>query len=179
MSDLPFNSSTDNSSTEAERLELESLEQRRTQLQAKSAEITHIADNESQSALRCIHLLSVAGGATVATYKAIERRIVADQDTYGAYHLALLAQSTPDLPIDARQLIELVVSKGDNDQLLSLLKNLPLPPVDAIKAKIIASNDGDAIAQMNAYLQINPDGYGSSVALSSGQKDRIVPLSRL
>ena len=95
-----------------------------------------------------------------------------------AYHLALLAQNTPDLPIDARQLIELVVNKGDNHQRLALLKNLPLPPVELIKAQILASDDGEAIGQMNAYLQINPEGYGSHHMLSSGQSDQIVPLSR-
>ena len=155
----------------------ETLEDKRARLQESSKIIIELADNEPNAALRCIHLLSVAGGATEATYTSIERRIVADQDPYGAYHLALLAQSTPDLPIDAKQLIELVVAKGDNNQLLSLLKNLPLPPVDAIKDKIVDSNDGESIAQMNAYLQINPEGYGSNVILSSGQKDRIVPLS--
>jgi len=89
----------------------------------------------------------------------------------------LLAQNTPDLPIDARQLIELVVSKGDNQQRLALLKNLPLPPVELIKAQILASDDGDAIGQMNAYLQINPEGYGSQHMLASGQSDQVVPLS--
>lgn len=157
--------------------DIESLEQKRQRLQDKSVEIIEIADNEHNSALRCIHLLSVAGGATAGTYKAIERRIVADQDTYGAYHLALMAQNTSDLPIDARQLITMVVEKGDNQQLLSLLKNLPIPPVEAIKARIIASDDGEAIGQMNAYLQVNPDGYGSQVNIASGQQDRIVPLS--
>ena len=62
----------------------------------------------------------MAGGATEATYVAIEQRIVADQDPAGAYHLALLAQNTPDLPIDARQLIELVVNKGDNASALGI-----------------------------------------------------------
>ncbi|WP_227525992.1 hypothetical protein [Psychrobacter sp. FDAARGOS_221] len=65
-------------------------------------------------------MLRVAGGATSETYTAIERRIMQDEDTHGAYHLALMAQSTPDLPIDARQLIELVVAKGNDTQLLSL-----------------------------------------------------------
>ena len=119
----------------------------------------------------------MAGGATEATYIAIEQRIVADQDSAGAYHLALLAQNTPDLPIDARQLIEMVVNKGDNQQRLALLKNLLLPPVDMIKEQVLASNDGDAIGLMNAYLQINPEGYGSQHMLSSGQSDQIVPLS--
>lgn len=147
------------------------IEKRREHLKAESQRLIDMANNEPHSALKCIHQLSVAGGATEATYIAIEQRIVADQDAAGAYHLALLAQNTPDLPIDARQLIELVVNKGDNTQRLALLKNLPLPPVDHIKEIILASNDGEAIGQMNAYLQINPEGYGSS------QKDRIVPLS--
>ncbi|MGP5549589.1 hypothetical protein ACTXNE_02720 [Psychrobacter namhaensis] len=153
------------------------IEKRRERLKNDSMRIIEIASNEANSALKCIHQLSVAGGATEATYIAIEQRIVADQDPAGAYHLALLAQSTSDLPIDARQLIELVVNKGDNQQRLALLKNLPLPPVDIIKEQILASDDGDAIGQMNAYLQINPEGYGSHHMLASGQSDQIVPLS--
>ncbi|MGE6360022.1 hypothetical protein [Psychrobacter glacincola] len=153
------------------------IEKRREHLKNESTRIIEIAGNEPHSALKCIHQLSVAGGATEATYIAIEQRIVADQDSAGAYHLALLAQNTPDLPIDARQLIEMVVNKGDNQQRLALLKNLLLPPVDTIKEQILASNDGDAIGLMNAYLQINPEGYGSQHMLSSGQSDQIVPLS--
>ena len=155
----------------------ETLEQKRQRLTDKSAEIIAIADNDAHSALRCIHLLSVAGGATMATYKAIEKRIIADKDAVGAYHLALLAQSTPDLPVDARKLIEMVIEHGDTHQLLALLKNLPLPPVDIIKAKVLASGDKNAIEAMTEYLQDNPEGYGSHVTLTSGQKDRIVPLS--
>ena len=157
--------------------EQQALEQRRTRLKDVSARLIEMASNEPHSALRCIHQLSVAGGATEATYLAIEQRVMADNDTAGAYHLALLAQSTLDLPIDVRRLIELVVEKGDNLQRLALLKNLPLPPVDAIKAQIVASNDKDAIAQMNTYLQANPQGHGSEHMLSSGQSDQIVPLS--
>ncbi len=153
------------------------IEKRREHLKNESTRIIEIAGNEPHSALKCIHQLSVEGGATEATYIAIEQRIVADQDSAGAYHLALLAQNTPDLPIDALQLIEMVVNKGDNQQRLALLKNLLLPPVDMIKEQILASNDGDAIGLMNAYLQINPEGYGSQHMLSSGQSDQIVPLS--
>ncbi len=158
-------------------VEQATIEKRREHLKNESTRIIEIAGNEPHSALKCIHQLSVAGGATEATYIAIEQRIVADQDSAGAYHLALLAQNTPDLPIDARQLIEMVVNKGDNQQRLALLKNLLLPPVDMIKEQILASNDGDAIGLMNAYLQINPEGYGSQHMLSSGQSDQIVPLS--
>ncbi|MEN2751056.1 hypothetical protein AAIR29_05340 [Psychrobacter sp. FBL11] len=170
-------SKQDASAKQQEATEQTAIEKRREHLKAESLHLIEMAGNEPNSALRCIHQLSVAGGATEATYVAIEQRVVADQDTAGAYHLALLAQNTPDLPIDARQLIELVVNKGDNDQRLALLKNLPLPPVDMIKEYILASNDGDAIGQMNAYLQINPEGYGSHHMLASNQADRIVPLS--
>ena len=163
--------------TQIQDAEQSAIEKRREHLKNESTRIIEIAGNEPHSALKCIHQLSVAGGATEATYIAIEQRIVADQDAAGAYHLALLAQNTPDLPIDARQLIELVVNKGDNQQRLALLKNLPLPPVETIKQYILASDDGDAIGQMNAYLQINPEGYGSQHMLASGQADRIVPLS--
>lgn len=160
-----------------EALEQAAIEKRREKLKSESVRISDIADNEPNSALKCIHQLSVAGGATEGTYIAIEQRIVADQDAAGAYHLALLAQSTPDLPIDARQLIELVINKGDNHQRLALLKNLPLPPVEMIKEQILASNDGEAIGQMNAYLQINPEGHGSQHLITSNETDRVVPLS--
>lgn len=163
--------------TQIQDAEQAAIEKRREHLKNESTRIIEIAGNEPHSALKCIHQLSVAGGATEATYIAIEQRIVADQDSAGAYHLALLAQNTPDLPIDARQLIEMVVNKGDNHQRLALLKNLLLPPVDMIKEQVLASNDGDAIGLMNAYLQINPEGYGSQHMLSSGQSDQIVPLS--
>lgn len=157
--------------------EQQAIEKRREHLKNESTRIIDIANNEPHSALKCIHQLSVAGGATEGTYLAIEKRIVADQDPAGAYHLALLAQSTLDLPIDARQLIELVVNKGDNQQRLALLKNLPVPPVAMIKEQILVSDDGEAIGLMNAYLQINPEGHGSQHMLSSGQSDSIVPLS--
>ena len=171
------NNLNDSQAIQAQDTEQAAIEKRREHLKNESTRIMDIAASEPYSALKCIHQLSVAGGATEATYVAIEQRIVADKDAAGAYHLALLAQNTPDLPIDARQLIEMVVKKGDNAQRLALLKNLPLPPVEMIKEQILASDDGDAIGQMNAYLQINPEGYGSHHMLASGQADRIVPLS--
>ncbi len=155
----------------------EKLAQKRKLLEQQSEKIKALADNEAQSSLKCIHLLSVAGGATSETYTAIERRIIEDQDTHGAYHLALMAQSTSDLPVDARQLIELVVTKGNNTQLLSLLKNLPVPPVEMIKQKVVESGDAASIAEMVGYLNANPEGIGSHSILGSGQKERIVPLS--
>ena len=155
----------------------EKLAQKRKLLEQQSEKIKALADNEAQSSLKCIHLLSVAGGATSETYTAIERRIIEDQDTHGAYHLALMAQSTSDLPVDARQLIELVVTKGNNTQLLSLLRNLPVPPVEMIKQKVVESGDAASIAEMVAYLNANPEGIGSHSILGSGQKERIVPLS--
>ena len=86
-------------------------------------------------------------------------------------------RSTSDLPVDARQLIELVVTKGNNTQLLSLLKNLPVPPVEMIKQKVVESGDAASIAEMVGYLNANPEGIGSHSILGSGQKERIVPLS--
>ncbi|SUD91064.1 hypothetical protein [Psychrobacter phenylpyruvicus] len=155
------------------------LVQKRKLLEEQSEKIKAIADNEAHSSLKCIHLLSVAGGATSETYKAIEQRIMMDEDTYGAYHLALLAQSTADLPVDARQLIELVVTKGQGSQLLSLLKNLPVPPVEAIKQRILSEGDQEIVAQMTAYLEINPEGIGSQSLLGNGQHERIVPISQV
>lgn len=155
----------------------EKLMQKKQMMQEQSKAIMEVAGNEPFSALKCIHLLSVAGGATNETYKVIQQRILDDQDTYGAYHLALMAQSTPDLPVDARQLIEMVTLKGDNEQLLSLLKNLPIPPVEVIQKRIVDSGDEQAIEQLNAYLKSNPDGIGSEVILASSQKNHIIPLS--
>lgn len=142
-----------------------------------SQTIIHTANNQNGSALKCIHMISVNGGATHAAFLAIEKRIIAEQDVHGAYHLALLAQQTADIPIDAKQLIEMVVVKGDNNQRLSLLQNLPVPPVDMIKEQILKTDDGYAIGLMNAYLQIHPDGIGSKLTPASGQKDQIVPLN--
>ncbi len=170
------NQSVDQTDAKLEEVAQQAIERRREQLKLVSSRIIDSADNESNSALKCIHQLSVAGGATQATYLAIERRIVADQDTAGAYHMALLAQGTSDLPIDVRQLIEMVVEKGDNQQRLALLKNLPHPPVEIIKSQILMSDDGEAIGQMNAYLQINPEGYGSQHMLGA-QPDIIAPMS--
>ena len=65
------------------------IEKRRERLKRESLRIIEMASREANSALKCIHQLSVAGGATEATYIAIEQRIVADQDAAGAYHLAL------------------------------------------------------------------------------------------
>lgn len=160
-----------------EKREQQALEVRRERLKTESARIIDMANSEPHSALRCIHQLSVMGGATEPTYLAIEQRIMSDQDAAGAYHLALLAQSTLDLPIDVRQLIELVITKGDNQQRLALLKNLRLPPVDKIKEQILASKEEDAIKQMTTYLDRNPEGHGSEHVLSSGQSDQILPLS--
>lgn len=176
-SELTEAQAIDSNNKQKEAVEQAAIDKRREHLKNESTRITEMAGSEPHSALKCIHQLSVAGGATEATYIAIEQRIVADQDAAGAYHLALLAQNTPDLPIDARQLIEMVVNKGDNQQRLALLKNLLLPPVETIKEQILASDDGEAIGLMNAYLQINPEGYGSQHMLSSGQSDQIVPLS--
>ena len=176
-SELTDPQAIDQNDEQKEAVEQAAIDKRREHLKNESTRITEMAGNEPNSALKCIHQLSVAGGATEATYVAIEQRVVVDQDAAGAYHLALLAQNTPDLPIDARQLIEMVVNKGDNQQRLALLKNLLLPPVETIKEQILASDDGEAIGLMNAYLQINPEGYGSQHMLSSGQSDQIVPLS--
>ena len=143
----------------------------------QSKQIIQIAQTEPHSALKCLHLLSVAGGATNSTYQAIAERIMTDTDASGAYHLALMAQSTTNLPVNARALIELVMEHGEPSQWLSLLKNLPLPPTEVIQAKILASDDDAVIEAMQTYLKDNPEGYGSAVTISSGQKDRIVPLS--
>ena len=157
----------------------QSLAQKQQQLLQKSTQIMAMANNEPHSALKCIHQLSVAGGATSATYQAIEQRIIEDKDATAAYHLVLMAQSTPDLPIDARRLVALVVEHGDARQCLALLKNLPLPPVEVIQQRIIASDDKAVIQAMTDYLQDNPEGYGSHInaSVAGGQKDRIVPLS--
>ena len=155
----------------------DAIERHRERLKQASLQMIEMATNEPHSALKCIHQLNVMGGATEKAYAAIEQRILTDQDPAGAYHFALMAQNTPDLPIDVRQLVEVVIDKGDNQQRLALLKNLPLPPVEMIEAKIIASNDEQAISQMQAYLKANPEGYGSQHMLSSGQFDQVVPLS--
>ncbi|WP_169391556.1 MULTISPECIES: hypothetical protein [Psychrobacter] len=155
----------------------QSTDTHREALKQVSAQIIDLANNEPNSALKCIHQLSVAGGATEATYQAIEQRIRVDQDSTGAYHLALLAQNTPDLPIDVCALIDVVIHHGDNRQRLALLKNLPLPPVDRIKSAIAATKIDADISEMNRYLADNPEGLGSQHIINSSQNDQIVPLS--
>ncbi|WP_434353928.1 hypothetical protein VH441_02560 [Psychrobacter sp. HD31] len=146
-------------------------------IKTASNHIIATATNEKGSALKCIHQVTVLKQVTEPTFIAIEQRILTDQDIAGAYHLALLAQQTSDLPIDAKQLIDMVINKGDNTKRLALLKNLPMPPVDLIKQKILSSNDDKAIQLMEAYLQTNPDGGGSVHMTSTQQKEHIVPLS--
>lgn len=153
------------------------LDARREALKQVSNRIIKLANNEPNSALKCIHQLSVAGGATEATYKAIEQRIRVDQDSAGAYHLALLAQNTPDLPIDVHELIDVVIQQGDNRQRLALLKNLPLPPVDKIKSAILATEIDADISEMNRYLADNPEGLGSQHIIAHSPSDQIIPLS--
>ena len=72
--------------TQIQDAEQAAIEKRREHLKNESTRIIEIAGNEPHSALKCIHQLSVAGGATEGTYIAIEQRIVADQDAAGAYH---------------------------------------------------------------------------------------------
>ena len=155
----------------------QSTDARREALKQVSAQIIDLANTEPKSALKCIHQLSIAGGATEATYQAIEQRIRVDQDSTGAYHLALLAQNTPDLPIDVCALIDVVIHHGDNRQRLALLKNLPLPPVDAIKSAILATGDSAAMKEMERYLSNNPYGLGSQHIISNSPSDQIIPLS--
>ena len=60
------------------------LEKRREHLKNESTRtLSRWPTMRDFSALRCIHQLSVAGGATEGTYTAIEQRIVADQDAGG------------------------------------------------------------------------------------------------
>ncbi|WP_227525993.1 hypothetical protein [Psychrobacter sp. FDAARGOS_221] len=58
------------------------------------------------------------------------------------------------------------------------MKNLPVPPVEMIKQRILANDDPEIIAEMTAYLQSNPEGVGSQGMIGSGQNERIVPLSQ-
>ncbi|GAA0313810.1 hypothetical protein [Psychrobacter aestuarii] len=151
------------------------LAARRARMQDASAAIIELAENEPHSSLKCIHKLSVAGGATEKTYSAIHSRIVTDQDAAGAYHLTLIAQSALDLPIDIRQLVDIVIAEGDNHQRLSLLKNLPVPPVAEIQKAIVDSGDTDAARVLEDYLKDNPEGLGS--AYMNAKEEQIVPLS--
>lgn len=148
----------------------------RQTVKTQSARIIATADSETGSALKCLHWLSVAGAATADAYKAVEQRILSDTDAQGAYHLAMLAQTTPDLPIDAKALIELAVQHGDNRLRLALLQQLPMPPVALIHSLIVTSNDAAAIEQMRAYLSDNPDGLGGSGPLHQ-QSQHIIPLT--
>ena len=173
MNEDPTHTAPD--TTDAERQEEALLAARRARMQSASEAIIELAENEPYSALKCIHKLSVAGGATEKTYSAIHTRIVTDQDAAGAYHLTLIAQSALDLPIDIRQLVDIVIAEGDNHQRLSLLKNLPVPPVAEIQQAITHTGDKEAARVLEDYLKDNPEGLGS--AYMNAKEEQIVPLS--
>lgn len=159
MNEIQFNPNLKRHEDEPELTEeqLAELEQKRAYLQQQAQDIIAIAELQSNSALNCLHKINVLGGTTEKAYKAVQIRIVTDQDPHGAYHAIAMAQKTSDLPFDVPELVELIVAKGEPELQLRLLKlfdNQPVTaePIPRIRQAILASNDEATIAALNAHL---------------------------
>lgn len=136
------------------------LEQKRTKLQQSANDIIMIADNQSNSALNCLHKIQVLGGTTEKAYQAVQQRILTDGDIHGAYHAVAMVQQTPDLPFDVPKLVEMVLQSHDNDRKPMLLRLLKLfdrevitaPPIPELKQAIEATDDKALIAELEQHL---------------------------
>lgn len=136
------------------------LEQKRTRLQTAANDIIMIADNQSNSALNCLHKIQVLGGTTQKAYQAVQQRILTDGDIHGAYHAVAMVQQTPDLPFDVPKLVEMVLQSHDNDRKPMLLRLLKLfdrevitaPPIPELKKAIEATGDTALIAELEQHL---------------------------
>lgn len=156
MNDIQFNPNPQ-SAQQLDDEQLAELEQKRAYLQQQASDIIAIAELQSNSALNCLHKINVMGGTTEKAYTAVQNRIVADSDTHGAYHAIAMAQNTADLPFDVPELVDIILTKGEPELLLRLLKlfdNQPVTaePIPKIQQSISATDDKAIISQMNQYL---------------------------
>lgn len=136
------------------------LEQKRTRLQTAANDIIMIADNQSNSALNCLHKIQVLGGTTQKAYQAVQQRILTDGDIHGAYHAVAMVQQTPDLPFDVPKLVELMLQSDDSERNVMLLRLIKLfdrevitaPPIPELKQAIEATGDTALIAELEQHL---------------------------
>ena len=160
MSQLPFNPVVQSAGVpdlDLSRDALAAREARRAKLQRQAQDIVAIATLQSHSALNCLHKINVAGGTTEKAYRAVNQRIIDDQDAHGAYHAIAMAQTTPDLPFDVPVLLDIVLARGDGDLQLRTLKLFDSQPVNAepiarIEQAILAAGDKPTIAALQAHL---------------------------
>lgn len=137
--------------------QLEALEKKRAYLQQQASDIIAIAELQTNSSLNCLHKINVLGGTSEKAYKAVQTRILADDDPHGAYHAIAMAQNTSDLPFDVPALVDLILDKGEPELQLRLLRLFDSQPVTAepipkIRESILKSGDDIVIAQLNAHL---------------------------
>ncbi|ELA08680.1 hypothetical protein MOMA_08981 [Moraxella macacae 0408225] len=157
MSEIQFNPNLKPSNAlELSDEQLAKLAKKRAYLQQQGSVIIKMAQLPN-TALTCLHKINVLGGATEKTYAAINERIIADNDAYGAYHAIAMAQTTSDLPFDVPAMIAIIQQHGDIAlafRLLKLFYNQPLnaKPVNQIITHIQQSQNRQIIAQLNAYL---------------------------
>ena len=159
MNEIQFNPNLKRVEDEPELTEeqLAELEQKRAHLQSQANDIIAIAELQSNSALNCLHKINVLGGTSEKAYKAVQNRIVEDNDPHGAYHAVAMAQKTSDLPFEVPELVDIVIAKGEPELQLRLLKLFDSQPVTAepipkIRDSIMQSGDQAVIAELNKHL---------------------------
>lgn len=138
--------------------EQQTLDEKRIFLQQQALDIIAIAELQSQSGLTCLHKIQVLGGTTEKAYKAVQQRILADNDPHSAYHAIAMAQQTADLPFDVPLLIDVVLQQGTADlwlKTLKLFKQQPAesPPIPELQQAIINTGDTQIIQQMNTLFK--------------------------
>lgn len=159
MSEIQFNANLKKAETETPLTEqqIQQLEQKRALLQKHAEDIVAIAELQHNSALNCLHKINVLGGTSEKAYKAVNTRIVTDQDPHGAYHAVAMAQSTSDLPFDVPVLVDIIINHGEPELQLRLLKlfdsqPLSAEPIPKIRDSINQLGDKHVIAQLNEHL---------------------------
>lgn len=159
MNEIQFNPDLKRHEDEPELTEeqLAELEQKRAYLQQQAQDIIAIAELQSNSALNCLHKINVLGGTTEKAYKAVQTRIIEDNDPHGAYHAIAMAQKTSDLPFDVPVLVDIILANGEPELQLRLLKLFDSQPVTAepipkIRDSITKSGDKNVIDKLNQHL---------------------------
>lgn len=159
MNEIQFNPNLKRQQDEPELTEeqLAELEQKRAFLQEQAQDIIAIAELQSNSALNCLHKINVLGRTTEKAYKAVQTRIIEDNDPHGAYHAIAMAQKTSDLPFDVPVLVDIILANGEPELQLRLLKLFDSQPVTAepipkIRDSLIKSGDKNVIDKLNQQL---------------------------
>jgi WD40 repeat protein len=126
-------------------------------IQTHHGAVWAIAQLQNNSALNCLHKINVLGGTSEKAYRAVNTRLITDQDPHGAYHAVAMAQSTSDLPFDVPTLVDIVIEQGEPALQLRLLKLFDSQPIAAepipkIRDSINQLGDKAVIAQLNQHL---------------------------